>query len=118
MWSRGFINLFLVKNRKEFRRRRQGTFGKAYRGRGDEVQVLLPGVDAARAAEFAEKILKAVREARHEHEGAALPKVTASLGLASSPPDERGLSLEDKADERQFQAKREGKDRAVGPRRS
>lgn len=87
-----------------------GTFGTAYRGRGDEVKVILPGVTKDRAVMLAEDIRGAVKRQRCTYKDKELPVVTTSIGVAATPPDERLPSLEDRADERQRAAKDQGRD--------
>lgn len=89
------------------------TFGTAYRGRGDEVKVILPGVTKDRAVALAEAIREAVKRQRCTYAEKELPPVTTSIGVAATPPDERSPTLEDRADERQRSAKELGRDRVV-----
>jgi PleD family two-component response regulator len=42
-----------------------------------------------------------------------LPKVTASIGVATSPPESRGKDMETLADDRQNRAKKDGKNRVI-----
>ncbi len=90
-----------------------GTFGTAYRGVGDEVQIILPGFAKDRAVTLAEAIREAVKRQRCTYGETELPTVTTSIGVAVTPPDERLPSLEDRADERQRAAKTQGRDRVV-----
>jgi diguanylate cyclase (GGDEF)-like protein len=90
-----------------------GFHGDAYRGSGDEVKVLLTGFDLERTIRVAEDICERVRRLSLEFDGRRLPKVTASLGISSSPPEERNRELEVIADRRQLLAKKDGKNRVV-----
>ena len=88
-----------------------GRFGEAYRGVGDEVVVLGRGHAAAIA--IAETIRANVAALRCEYKGQALPLVTVSLGVATTPPEARSRDLDQIADQRQQLAKDRGKNRVV-----
>src|SRR5258708_8527981 len=90
-----------------------GSFGNAYRGRGDEVAALIVGQEHKRATEIAEKIRVSVETLRCELNDTTLPAVTASIGVATTPPESRGMDMETLADDRQNRAKKEGKNRVV-----
>ena len=90
-----------------------GSFGTGYRGRGDETMGLIIGQDAARSEQIAEDIRKRVEALQCEHKGAKLPNVSASIGLATTPPAERSMELESLADHRQAKAKKGGKNQVV-----
>ncbi len=90
-----------------------GIHGKAYRGRGDEVAVLIRGQGHERAVEFAEKIRRSVEAMKCNCEGHELPRVTTSIGVASAPPDGRTMDLETLAENRQRSAKEAGRNRVV-----
>jgi len=90
-----------------------GSVGTAYRGRGDEVAVLLIGQGHERAAEYAEKIRASIENLQCKFNEISLPKVTASIGVATSPPESRGSDMETLADDRQNRAKKAGKNRVV-----
>jgi len=87
-----------------------GSHGDGYRGLGDEVATLIVGQGHQRATQIAEKIRLAVKNMRCEFNGVILPLVTVSIGVATSPPESRGVEMESLADSRQIQAKRAGKD--------
>ena len=74
-------------------------------------QVVGQGHD--RTVEIAQAIRKRVAEMKFENKGALLPPVSASIGVASTPPDSRTPEIEALADERQIKAKKTGKDRVV-----
>ncbi len=90
-----------------------GQFGTGYRGRGDETVGLIIGQDAARSGQIAEDIRKRVEALQCEHKGVKLPKVSASIGLATTPPAERSMELESLADQRQAKAKERGKNKVI-----
>jgi diguanylate cyclase (GGDEF)-like protein len=87
--------------------------GRGYRGVGDEVAVLLKGQGQAIAKEFAEKIRKSVNTLKCNYEERELPPVSASVGVATTPPDERKLDLETLAEQRKRKAKEGGRNRVV-----
>jgi diguanylate cyclase (GGDEF)-like protein len=86
-----------------------GGMGSSYRGRGDEVVVLMLGQEHKRAAAIAEKIRRCIEALQCSFKEKSLPKVTASIGMATTPPDARGRDLESLADDRQRRAKQAGK---------
>jgi diguanylate cyclase (GGDEF)-like protein len=90
-----------------------GTFGTAYRGVGDEVQIILPGFTLDRAVEMGESIRERVKASRTTYQEVVLTPVTVSVGVAAHPPSDRSPRLEDIADERQRRAKTNGRDQVV-----
>jgi diguanylate cyclase (GGDEF)-like protein len=94
-------------------RDRIGLIGTAYRGVGDEVAALVIGQGHQRAVELAETIRKGVESLRLEYKGIALPQVTASIGVATTPPEERKLEIETIAESRKRQAKETGRNCVV-----
>jgi diguanylate cyclase (GGDEF)-like protein len=90
-----------------------GSFGEGYRGVGDETCALILGQGHARAVEIAETIRKRVGELKCSHNGTTLPKVTASIGVATTPPENRSLDVETCSQSRQSKAKEQGKDQVV-----
>ena len=90
-----------------------GLLGEAYRGVGDEVAAIIIGQGEERVIELAEAIRKGVAAINCEYKGVSLPKVTASIGVATSPPSERTLELEPLAESRKRLAKKKGKNRVV-----
>jgi len=63
-----------------------GSSGRGYRVGGDEVVAILIGIDHARAAQIAERIREGVLALKCEHDGKSLRGVTASIGVATTPP--------------------------------
>ncbi len=90
-----------------------GLLGEAYRGVGDEVAAIVVGQGYQRVIELGETIRKGVESLRCEYKGIALPKVTASIGIATTPPEERKLEIEILAESRKRQAKEKGKNCVV-----
>lgn len=90
-----------------------GSFGTGYRGKGDEVVGLAIGQGHKRAVEIAETIRKRVEAMQCEYKGKLLRKVTASIGVATTPPESRSLDIEMVAENRNRQAKERGKNRVV-----
>jgi diguanylate cyclase (GGDEF)-like protein len=90
-----------------------GSFGTAYRGRGDEVIAIIIGLGNARSVQLAEKIRKAVETMECEYTGTPLPNVTASIGVATTPPEARTVQMESVAEVRNRQAKAAGKNRVI-----
>lgn len=84
-------------------------FGTAYRGVGDEVLALVVGQGHKIACDLAEGIRKRVSELVCEFKGKRLHRVTASLGVATTPPENRTMDIESVAKERGYRAKKEGK---------
>jgi diguanylate cyclase (GGDEF)-like protein len=88
-------------------------FGSAYRGRGDEVAALVVGQEHKFAVEIASRIKNAIAAMECSYNGNVLPKVTASIGVASSPPEQRSMEIEMIAEERKRKAKEKGRNRVV-----
>lgn len=87
--------------------------GDAYRGVGDEVKAIVLGLGHDAVSRLAEDIRRRVAQLRCEYDGQELPRVTASIGVATSPPEPRSHNLEDLADQRQLAAKNGGKNQVV-----
>src|SRR5260370_28871826 len=90
-----------------------GLFGRGYRGMGDEVAILIKGQGNDKAVEFAERIRKGVKSLKCDYEGQKLPPVSACVGVASTPPEDRKMELEALAEHRKRRAKDGGRDRVV-----
>ncbi|MFZ1074481.1 MAG: GGDEF domain-containing protein [Verrucomicrobiia bacterium] len=90
-----------------------GLFGTAYRGVGDEIAVIIVGQGHLRAVELAEAIRKGVESLSLEYKGVALPKVTASIGVATTPPADREMEIKNLAESRKRRAKEKGRNRIV-----
>ena len=74
---------------------------------------LLVGQEHIRAAEIAETIRQGIEALRCRFNKISLPKVAASIGVATTPPNERARDLESLADDRQNRAKKAGKNRVI-----
>ena len=84
---------------------------------GEEIAVLLPATDAEGALRVAERCRAAVAELRRPHQGNAGcgGVVTVSIGCAALAPERAdGAALLAAADARLYEAKRTGRNRAVG----
>jgi len=90
-----------------------GSLGSAYRGRGDEVAVLMIGLEHQQMVKLAEKVRISIQDCQCKFNEIYLPKVTASIGVATSPPEKRTADIETIADSRQNRAKKDGKNRIV-----
>jgi diguanylate cyclase (GGDEF)-like protein len=82
---------------------------------GEEFAIVLPNTDKAGAAELAEKVRLAVRNAGMRHVATSGGVLTVSLGSATAYPqrDELATTLLAEADRALYQAKRGGRDRVV-----
>jgi len=90
-----------------------GLLGTGYRGRGDETVSLVVGQGHRRVVEIAETIRNGVESLNCEYKGSKLPEVTTSIGVASTPPENRTADIETLADQRNQKAKDSGKNRVV-----
>ena len=80
---------------------------------GEEFVVVLVAMDPEKASQIAESIRESIEELRISHAGKVM-KITVSIGVATSAPDAKGVSLEKlllKADLALYRAKREGRNR-------
>ncbi len=82
-----------------------GRFG------GEEFVLLLPGTDAAGAANVAERVRAALEERVIVTPGGAAIRITASFGVATAPPLAKAEELISAADRALYDAKRAGKNR-------
>jgi diguanylate cyclase (GGDEF)-like protein len=82
-----------------------GRFG------GEEFVLLLPGTDAAGAAQVAERVRAALAERVIVTPGGAAIRITASFGVATAPPLANAAELISAADRALYDAKRAGKNR-------
>ena len=73
---------------------------------GEEFVLLLPHADAAQASAIAERVRGAIAAAGSDPD---LPRVTASLGVATLMPDEDAAALLNRADGALYAAKRAGR---------
>jgi diguanylate cyclase (GGDEF)-like protein/PAS domain S-box-containing protein len=86
---------------------------------GEEFTAILPDTDAESAQQIAEAFRKALAESRLPHESIERGYVTASVGVATYPPENLHrdpLELVRTADEALYRAKAAGRDRVVGTR--
>lgn len=90
-----------------------GLLGTGYRGCGDEIASLVIGQGHERTIVLAESIRAKVEGLRCEHKGIPLPRVTASLGVATTPPEPRTMDVETISENRKRQAKQQGKNRMI-----
>lgn len=90
-----------------------GSLGTGYRGRGDEVVAIITGQAHQKAVEIAQRIRDAVGKIACDYKGKRLPSVTASIGVATTPPESRTMDLESVAETRNREAKKAGKDIVV-----
>lgn len=84
---------------------------------GEEFVAVLSGSDRQGALQMAERMRQRVRDLRVEHGFSKVaPHVTISAGIASQQPDGQAdpMDLILKADQALYQAKSQGRDRAVG----
>jgi len=90
-----------------------GSSGETYRARGDEVAAIIVGQKHTAAVAIAEKIRASVAAMTCKFKESDLPKVSTSIGIATTPPEQRDRELENLADERQMRAKTIGKNCVV-----
>jgi diguanylate cyclase (GGDEF)-like protein len=84
-----------------------------FRYGGEEFLVLMPGIEAAAAAERAEEIRLRIAALSLHHGGQALGGITASFGVATAPAQCNQASLVKAADAALLRAKRAGRNRVV-----
>jgi len=65
------------------------------------------------ALTLAQQIRDRVTAILIEHGGSSLPRVTATIGVATSPPESRSADLESLAESRNRQGKAAGKNRVI-----
>jgi len=86
----------------------------AIRFGGEEVVIILPGLECAELLAAGERIRKAVsRAVIKDSGGAPLPPVTVSVGLATLGRDDDDLALIAAADKALYQAKEAGRNRVI-----
>ena len=78
---------------------------------GEEFSVLFPDTPLDDAIAAAERLRRAIAACDIAHEGATLPRVTASFGLVQRLPGESLEQLVTRADEALYRAKEQGRDR-------
>jgi diguanylate cyclase (GGDEF)-like protein len=84
--------------------------GPVARYGGEEFAVILTGQSEHEAIALGESLRQAIAAEPFQH-GEVLLRITASLGLATSLPDETGKSLTHRADEALYAAKKNGRNR-------
>jgi diguanylate cyclase (GGDEF)-like protein len=84
-----------------------GSLGEGYRAGGDEVVALIVGQGHERVTQLAEKMRNDLANMKCKFKEVALPGVTASIGVATSPPEKRSMDLAEIADARQIVAKKQ-----------
>ena len=84
-----------------------------YRLGGEEFVVLLNNTDADACNLVAERIRQSIEQLEFQIDGQPLP-MTASLGHATLRPTDDARSLLDRADQRMYAAKRNGRNRVAG----
>jgi len=75
--------------------------------------IRIAGQGHQRAIEIAEAIRQGVESLSCEYKNIQLPKVTASIGIATAPPEERKFEIETLAESRKRQAKEKGKNQVI-----
>ncbi|MFA7387539.1 MAG: GGDEF domain-containing protein [Thiohalobacteraceae bacterium] len=87
---------------------------QAARFGGEEFVIVLPNTPIVEAGRIATRLRCTIKDtAFSSPEGAPLPGVTVSIGLAESTPDESAEALLARADAALYQAKQQGRDRLV-----
>ena len=90
------------------------TGDHAARFGGEEFLIILPNTDAAEAHRIARRLRRAIhRTPVTTHDGAELPSVTASIGLAEWNEAETWEALVARADQALYRAKRRGRNRVA-----
>jgi diguanylate cyclase (GGDEF)-like protein len=104
----------VMKSYLEIVRESIGDFGTGYRGVGDETVGLIVGQGHAKAMEIAETIKRRVGAMQCEYKAKLLPRVTTSIGVATTPPESRSMDIETLAESRKRVAKGSGKNCVIG----
>jgi diguanylate cyclase (GGDEF)-like protein len=86
----------------------------AVRFGGEEILVILPGLDLAGAGQVAERLHEAIAgETIEAHGGRRLPAVTVSIGVSEMRPDDSSDALVERADAALYRAKAAGRNRTA-----
>jgi len=88
-------------------------YDTAYRYGGEEIVILLPRTNLRQAVIIAERLRGLVESQRVRGAEGQLVSVTVSLGVAQFQPNDSPRSLFERADQRLYRAKREGRNRVV-----
>ena len=75
--------------------------------------MIIVGQGHQRAVELAEAVRRGVESLSLEYKSIALPKVTASIGVATTPPAEREMEIKSLAESRKRQGKEKGRNRII-----
>lgn len=88
-------------------------YDSAYRYGGEELAVLLPRTRLPQAAATAERLRAAIEKKRFRGAGGDLIRVTVSIGVAQFERGDGAESVVNRADQRLYRAKRQGRNRVV-----
>jgi diguanylate cyclase (GGDEF)-like protein len=107
----------VIRDISEILRRSVRIFDVCTRFGGEEFAVMMPGGTAESAATIAERIRQRVEMYQRSEADLAALRVTASIGVAVSPPGVTARDLIERADRALYHAKRAGKNRVstTGP---
>lgn len=107
----------VIRDISEILRRSVRIFDVCTRFGGEEFAVMMPGGTAESAATIAERIRQRVEAYQRSEVDLAALRVTASIGVAVSPPGVTARDLIERADRALYHAKRAGKNRVstTGP---
>jgi diguanylate cyclase (GGDEF)-like protein len=101
----------VIRDISEILRRSVRIFDVCTRFGGEEFAVMMPGGTLESASAIAERIRQRVESYQRTEQELAVLRVTASIGVAVSPPGLTARELIERADRALYQAKRSGKNR-------
>jgi diguanylate cyclase (GGDEF)-like protein len=101
----------VIRDISEILRRSVRIFDVCTRFGGEEFAVMMPGGTAESAATIAERIRQRVETYQRNEADLSALRVTASIGVAVSPPGVTARDLIERADRALYHAKRAGKNR-------